>query len=1045
MTSSLTPSDFPGFFQDLYGYPPFPWQQALVERLCSATTYDGAWPDTIDLPTGSGKTACLDAAVFALAAQAGRAPTERTMPRRIVLCVDRRVVVNDAFIRARELADRLRKDDASEVLRRVAASLRRIASAAPEDGAVPLDAFEMRGGIYRDEQWARSATQPTIITTTVDQLGSRLLFRGYGVSPGSRPMYAGLLSHDTVILLDEAHISNPFAETLQSIRRFTNDGRWASSGVGVPPLRVVTMTATPSTNSGDILRLTRADREDRVLSSRLRASKPATLHTSKKGKLERDAVDHALGLLRSEARAKRIAVILNRVASAKAVFEALWKHAPDDDFDTELMIGSMRPIDRERQVKRIRARASTASAGDAGRPFVLVATQCVEVGADYDFDALVTQAAALDALRQRFGRLNRSGRAENARAVILMEAAGAKPDAKLKDDKPEDPIYGNAMARTWNWLHAMAADGVIDFGIDAMERRLEALREEPGALNALLSPLSQKQAPVLLPAHVDALAQTHPEPAIGPDIAMLLRGEDASSAEVTVCWRADITEHNHKNWADIVSLCPPTSPECMSVPWSRFRRWWNGEQSTPRQALGDADAPAFRGDEDDDRASAQRNRGLIWSRSESEEPARAPRPGDTIVLPIDPEEPSWAVLGHVPLTGLMDIRSELDVAEEAILTTRRKAVLRLFPGRPALGPHPSGTVSTGDEAEETDPEKTAMNDLLERLKDPEDEPTADERRTLVAELADALERRSEDIESSDPRKTQGEDRAFIARKLAASHQLAAYPDKTIGFVLTSKRLPAREDARQSAQLSVDDDDEGLSKFSAQTEVTLSDHLDDVVQAVTGSLELLGIQGGLRDAFQRAAEMHDWGKADERFQAMLLGITRSEALMRRSAFDFNDHALLAKSNRAPSTRSRAGRERRRAELPAGFRHEMLSVDVADRALPADVDPATRDLILHLIATHHGRARPFAPVVPDPDPPGVIVGGVEMSQVYRAAAAPPHRLDSGIAERFWRLTRRFGWWGLAYLEALLRLADWQASQSEASKAQASASAPKQGASA
>jgi len=288
MTSSLTPSDFPGFFQDLYGYPPFPWQQALVERLCSATTYDGAWPDTIDLPTGSGKTACLDAAVFALAAQAGRAPAERTMPRRIVLCVDRRVVVNDAFIRARELADRLRKDDASEVLRRVAASLRRIASAAPEDGAVPLDAFEMRGGIYRDEQWARSATQPTIITTTVDQLGSRLLFRGYGVSPGSRPMYAGLLSHDTVILLDEAHISNPFAETLQSIRRFTNDGRWASSGVGVPPLRVVTMTATPSTNSGDILRLTRADREDRVLSSRLRASKPATLHTSKKGKLERD-------------------------------------------------------------------------------------------------------------------------------------------------------------------------------------------------------------------------------------------------------------------------------------------------------------------------------------------------------------------------------------------------------------------------------------------------------------------------------------------------------------------------------------------------------------------------------------------------------------------------------------------------------------------------------------------------------------------------------------------------------------------------------------
>src|SRR5262249_17716424 len=96
---------------------------------------------------------------------------------------------------------------------------------------------------------------------------------------------------------------------------------------------------------------------------------------------------------------------------------------------------------------------------------------------------------------------------------------------------------------------------------------------------------------------------------------------------------------------------------------------------------------------------------------------------------------------------------------------------------------------------------------------------------------------------------------------------------------------------------------------------------------------------------------------------------------------------------------------------GYRHELgslieLEISAEFMKLPEDL----RDLVLHLVAAHHGQARPV-----------IETRGCE--------AATPSQLEERarvVALRFARLQRRWGPWGLAWWEALLRAADRQASR-------------------
>jgi len=1017
---------FGSYFEALHGHGPYPWQQRLAERVAS-----GAWPGAIDLPTGSGKTACLDIAVFALACQAGLPVAERTAPRRVFFCVNRRVIVDEAYQRARRVARALAVAEReavgqASVLRDVAASLRAVAGTGAEDATPPLDVLELRGGIYRDNRWARSITQPTLVCSTLDQLGSRLLFRGYGVSPGAAPIQAALLAYDSLLLLDEAHISEPFRQTLDHVTGYLDAQRWADRRLGVKPMVVVPMTATPNEamRQKGVLALNAEDRAVKRLSARLTASKPAELRPEVTDVVT-EAVKLAGEVAADEPRA--VGIIVNRVKTARAIYDSLRelraesqakKRKVPADAAVELVIGSMRPLDRDAQAERL----APLLGPDRPEPqsemtSFVVTTQCLEVGADYDFDVLITECASLDALRQRFGRLNRGGREIEAKAYLLAQKKDTKEDSKLKDDQPLDPIYGNALARTWNWLNAHAEGGPVDFGIDAFDRLLEEHGEAGRPPAPLLSPAASLDAPVMLPAHVDLWCQTSPKPEPDPDVSLYIHGPGDAQPDVQVCWRADLVEDEHAKrdqWCDVVALLPPTAAECMRVPISRMRRWLMGDQAADE--LGDTLGAASGKPADDARSSTSIPPAVLWRGGEHSVVIQAVeelRPGDTVVLPADAEGSD--VLGHLPEpvdTDAADaapptapegeeVQRVEDLAERAFGAARDRATIRLHPMLLKR------TLPAGD----------AFASLIEAARSAGS--SADNRPTR-AEWSDRLAAAAKD-------QGIGHDLAQLLRHLAEHpFTLDPYPDGR-GVVLTSRdRLGSTTDWFIPP---LEDGEDQASRTSRDHPVELDDHTAHVLEMVRAALARLPLTAG-PEAFERAADMHDWGKADERFQAMLSRSDRTDSWLRAGA-----HGKPLAKSEPPKTPGQWREAYKRSGLPPGFRHEMLSVQLAVFADALPEDAAERELILHLIAAHHGRARPFAPVVPDDELPRVEVGGVKLTHDQRAAMAPPHRLDSGIPERYWQLTRRYGWWGLAYLEAVLRLADQQASADE------DASMPKQ----
>lgn len=967
MTTALLPEDFDRFFRSINGHAPFPWQSRLARQVLET----GKWPDVLDIPTGCGKTSVLDIALFALASH------PEIHPRRIILVVDRRIVVSQGVQHARKLRNVLREPNDS-LVHRVSQSLRNLWDA-PETFS-PLGVAEMRGGMPRDDSWASRPDQPYLSVSTVDQVGSRLLFRGYGISPSMSPVHAGLLGNDCLFLLDEVHLSVPFAETLVAIR-----DRWrAQSEVDLPDRwGVVRMSATPGITSDDdeVFSLDEADRQNEVLTRRLSAHKNATVvevgtsgsEDRKRAKVAGELVHHAMDLV--QAGNRRLAIIVNRVDTARLVRTILSSH--DADMDVFLVTGRMRPLDRDRvTAELIRRLGPETTPESAVRPLIVVATQSIEVGADFDFDAMVTECASIDALRQRFGRLDRRGIRGRTRAVIIGRSDQAKSDA------PSDPVYGEALARTWRWLQETADpdSNSVDFGIQHMSL------PEDDASSTLITP--QTHAPVLLPAYIDIWAQTNPRPWPDPDTALWLHGPDRGLPEVQIVWRADLPQDLMEDPTDIrpdrrveqdletiLSASPPGSIEALSVPLFAASAWLRDEkQAEIADVVG-----AVTIEDTSERGSKMGRRAVVWSHEGVRIVTwRDLTPGMTLVVPSP-----YGGIAH----GNWDPESQDPVDDLGDLTQwkqRGRTTLRLHPDIMAQWNTDDAIQNRPLQLDDHDTERDIREELRQWL-------SAVETEGFISSPWDEM----------------------VRHLLRTPFRYIEMPGGH--WILVSRNT--RSGAIPTFDASSEDDRASY----LDREITLFDHSESVRATAWRFARSIGLPDSLSDDIALAAMYHDLGKADPRFQRMLLGGSEIRLALQEEP--------VAKSA-IPASDVQARRLARDiAGYPSGYRHELLSVALL-QSCPESISVAhDPDLVMHLIGGHHGWCRPFGPPVPDDEPVEVTVrhSGNSFTASSNHLMA---RLDSGVTDRFWTLVRRYGWWGLAWLEAVFRLADHHASAMEAS---------------
>lgn len=393
--SIIAPS-FDAFFKQATNHDPYPFQKSLAT--CAQ------FPELIDIPTGLGKT---DAVVLAwlwrrrFSGQEVRAAT----PRRLVYCLPMRVLVEQTAKKTRMWLKNL--DMQAEVAGDDLPLDSEKSSEKPVTGEKGIAVTVLMGGEDKKKmgEWDLYPENDAILIGTQDMLLSRALNRGYGMSRYRWPTHFGLLNNDCLWVLDEVQLMGRGLTTTAQLEAFrrqmgtSGNAKTIWMSATLEPEWLRTADYEPNMDSGNIFALGAKDLAEKMIDSRIKASKVLRQSDSKIDDLN-GLADEILKRHHSDQSGARTLVVLNTVRRAVELHSAIKKKGTQAKLI--LIHSRFRPQDRKNVVE-----AMLSKPGKEG--MIIISTQVIEAGVDISSRLLYSELAPWSSLVQRFGRCNRSG------------------------------------------------------------------------------------------------------------------------------------------------------------------------------------------------------------------------------------------------------------------------------------------------------------------------------------------------------------------------------------------------------------------------------------------------------------------------------------------------------------------------------------------------------------------------------------------------------------------------------------------------------------